>query len=165
MFVSWVEASQTAGGFSSIMDVTAMPPALGDNMESFIFAEVFKWVFLHRHLRGRAVLISRYHFLLHSDPDVISLDDYVLNTGECLGVATQYMLWVQFWPHQQHSRYTSKRERATLTSPRSSHLPSLVSGQKVRPRGILVRLACTPRTGDPRRRHRCAKMVTARYPA
>jgi hypothetical protein len=25
--------------------------------------------------------MDRYHFLLQSDPDVLSLDDYVLNTG------------------------------------------------------------------------------------
>lgn len=25
--------------------------------------------------------MDRYHFLLQSDPDLLSLDDYVLNTG------------------------------------------------------------------------------------
>ena len=28
--------------------------------------------------------LGRYHYLLQSDPDLISLDDYVLNTGMSL---------------------------------------------------------------------------------
>lgn len=53
----------TAGryGASAIDDVTAKKPSLMDEMESFWLAETLK-----------------YFFLLFSDPDVISLDDYVL---------------------------------------------------------------------------------------
>ena len=53
----------TAGryGASAINDVTAKKPVLLDEMESFWLAETLK-----------------YFFLLFSDPDVISLDDYVL---------------------------------------------------------------------------------------
>ncbi|ORX33405.1 glycosyl hydrolase family 47-domain-containing protein [Kockovaella imperatae] len=63
MFVSWMTASKVSGGFSSVTDVTKSPPKYGDNMESFAFAELFK-----------------YHYLLQSEPDFISLDDYVFNT-------------------------------------------------------------------------------------
>jgi hypothetical protein len=65
MFAVWMENGMTDGGISSIKDVTKPQgqAELGDNMESFIFAETFK-----------------YHYLLQSEPDLISLDDYVLNT-------------------------------------------------------------------------------------
>jgi len=63
MFVSWVETAKVGGGMSSIRDVRSKIPIYGDNMESFTFAETLK-----------------YHFLLQSEPDLISLDDYVLNT-------------------------------------------------------------------------------------
>ena len=45
------------------MDVNQDPPPLGDVQESFVLAETLK-----------------YYYLLFSDPDLISLDDYVLNT-------------------------------------------------------------------------------------
>ncbi|WWC89685.1 uncharacterized protein L201_004610 [Kwoniella dendrophila CBS 6074] len=65
MFVSWMETSKVDGGISSLDDVTKDLNNLRftDNMESFALAETFK-----------------YHFLLQSEPDVLSLDDYVLNT-------------------------------------------------------------------------------------
>ncbi|ORY30039.1 glycosyl hydrolase family 47-domain-containing protein [Naematelia encephala] len=63
MFVSWVSAAKVDGGFSSIHDVTSERTRFSDNMESFMFAETLK-----------------YHYLLQSEPDVLSLDDYVLNT-------------------------------------------------------------------------------------
>lgn len=63
MFTSWMNTSTVDGGFSSVEDVTTSPVRFGDNMESFALAETFK-----------------YHFLLQSEPDVLSLDDYVLNT-------------------------------------------------------------------------------------
>ncbi|OCF39186.1 mannosyl-oligosaccharide 1,2-alpha-mannosidase [Kwoniella heveanensis CBS 569] len=63
MFVSWMQTAKVDGGISSIQDVTADQVRFGDNMESFALAETFK-----------------YHFLLQSEPDVMSLDDYVLNT-------------------------------------------------------------------------------------
>ncbi|WVQ99079.1 hypothetical protein IAU59_006211 [Kwoniella sp. CBS 9459] len=63
MFVSWMQTARVEGGISSVQDVTAEQVRFGDNMESFALAETFK-----------------YHFLLQSEPDVLSLDDYVLNT-------------------------------------------------------------------------------------
>ncbi|KAL7424310.1 hypothetical protein Q5752_001900 [Cryptotrichosporon argae] len=63
MFVSWAAAARVPGGMSSVLDVTRADYEHGDNMESFMFAETLK-----------------YHFLLQSDPSVLSLDDYVLNT-------------------------------------------------------------------------------------
>ncbi|WRT67490.1 uncharacterized protein IL334_004462 [Kwoniella shivajii] len=65
MFVSWMETARVDGGISSVDDVTKSKENVrfGDNMESFALAETFK-----------------YHFLLQSEPDVLSLDDYVLNT-------------------------------------------------------------------------------------
>lgn len=63
MFVDWIDASTAPGGFSSIKDVTKESTEWGDNMESFVFAETFK-----------------YYYLLFSDPDFISLDDFVFTT-------------------------------------------------------------------------------------
>lgn len=63
MFVDWVDASTAPGGFSSIKDVTRESVEWGDNMESFVFAETFK-----------------YYYLLFSDPELISLDDFVFTT-------------------------------------------------------------------------------------
>ncbi|WVR05504.1 hypothetical protein IAU60_002522 [Kwoniella sp. DSM 27419] len=63
MFVSWMQASKVDGGISGLNDVTSEHPQHNDNMESFALAETFK-----------------YHYLLQSEPDVLSLDDYVLNT-------------------------------------------------------------------------------------
>lgn len=76
MFAAWMEAAQVDGGISSIKDVTKWQhqAEYGDNMESFIFAETFK-----------------YHYLLQSEPDLISLDDYVLNTEAHTLIANQAM--------------------------------------------------------------------------
>lgn len=65
MFGSWMNHSRVDHGVSSIQDVTRDVDTIvhGDNMESFVFAETFK-----------------YHFLLQSEPDVLSLDDFVYNT-------------------------------------------------------------------------------------
>ncbi|CAK7208695.1 hypothetical protein SCUCBS95973_000189 [Sporothrix curviconia] len=66
MFQAVIRASRTEYGHSAIDDVTAdpnQPITQLDNMESFWFAETLK-----------------YFYLLFTTPDVISLDDYVLNT-------------------------------------------------------------------------------------
>ena len=64
MFEAVVRATQTAAGHSAIRDVTATgTPVLEDNMESFWIAETLK-----------------YFYLLFAEPDVISLDEWVLNT-------------------------------------------------------------------------------------
>ncbi|CAK7269984.1 hypothetical protein SEPCBS57363_003872 [Sporothrix epigloea] len=66
MFEAVIRASRTDCGHSGIIDVTVDPSLSNnqlDNMESFWFAETLK-----------------YFYLLFTTPDVISLDDYVLNT-------------------------------------------------------------------------------------
>lgn len=93
MFTNWMEHAKVEHGISSIRDVTAFPDKLmhGDNMESFIFAETFK-----------------YHYLLHAEPDVMSLDDYVLNTGES-------ELWCdEAWLIDRGAPLVSKRQGTRL---------------------------------------------------
>ncbi|OAV93850.1 hypothetical protein PTTG_27181 [Puccinia triticina 1-1 BBBD Race 1] len=63
MFTSWMEACATNFGFADLAQVNRWPPELSDKQESFVLAETFK-----------------YYYLLFSDPDLISLDDFVLNT-------------------------------------------------------------------------------------
>lgn len=66
MFQAVIHATRTEYGHSAINDVMSDPeaePNQLDNMESFWFAETLK-----------------YFYLLFTTPDVISLDDYVLNT-------------------------------------------------------------------------------------
>ncbi|KAL7414585.1 glycoside hydrolase [Mrakia frigida] len=63
MFTSWISRTETKLAFSSTLDVRFDPITKGDNMESFVFAETFK-----------------YYYLLFADPSELSLDDYVLST-------------------------------------------------------------------------------------
>ena len=63
MFESISNATMTDIAYASIVDVTEQRPALIDSMESFWTAETLK-----------------YFYLIFSEPDVISLDDYVFNT-------------------------------------------------------------------------------------
>ncbi|OAV87248.1 hypothetical protein PTTG_29514 [Puccinia triticina 1-1 BBBD Race 1] len=63
MFTSWMEACVTEFGFANLEDVNAWPPMRFDRQQSFVLAETFK-----------------YYYLLFSDPDLVSLDDYVFNT-------------------------------------------------------------------------------------
>ena len=63
MFEATVQATRTEHANSAIQDVTAPVPKLRDEMESFWIAETLK-----------------YYYLLFSEPDVISLDEWVLNT-------------------------------------------------------------------------------------
>lgn len=63
MFESIIKATQTEAGHSAIGDVTRLDGLPSDNMESFWLAETLK-----------------YFYLLYTTPDVISLDDWVLNT-------------------------------------------------------------------------------------
>ncbi|KAL2019956.1 hypothetical protein VTK56DRAFT_9048 [Thermocarpiscus australiensis] len=64
MFESVVRATRTEVGHSAIQDVTSTDrPVLEDSMESFWLAETLK-----------------YFYLLFATPDVISLDEWVLNT-------------------------------------------------------------------------------------
>lgn len=63
MFEATVQATRTEFGNSAVDDVTKAQPGLTDSMESFWIAETLK-----------------YYALLFSEPDVISLDDWVLNT-------------------------------------------------------------------------------------
>ncbi|KAK7990309.1 glycoside hydrolase family 47 protein [Apiospora arundinis] len=63
MFEAVIRATQTEEGHSAIADVLSPTTAQNNEMESFWLAETLK-----------------YFYLLYSKPDVISLDDYVLNT-------------------------------------------------------------------------------------
>jgi mannosyl-oligosaccharide alpha-1,2-mannosidase len=63
MFESIIAATQTEHGHSAISNVLVPGSDKDDTMESFWFAETLK-----------------YFYLLYSTPDVISLDEWVLNT-------------------------------------------------------------------------------------
>ncbi|KAG9250532.1 class I alpha-mannosidase 1A [Emericellopsis atlantica] len=63
MFEATLTATRTTMANSAVGDVTAASPELLDAMESFWIAETLK-----------------YYYLLFSEPDVISLDEWVLNT-------------------------------------------------------------------------------------
>jgi mannosyl-oligosaccharide alpha-1,2-mannosidase len=63
MFTSIINATSTVYGHSAIMDVTRDTPYQVDEMESFWLAETLK-----------------YFYLLYSPPNIISLDEWVLNT-------------------------------------------------------------------------------------
>ncbi|KAJ1325874.1 mannosyl-oligosaccharide alpha-1,2-mannosidase [Microdochium nivale] len=63
MFEAIIRHTQTEAGHSAIHDVMRSNPDKKDEMESFWLAETLK-----------------YFFLLYSTPDVISLDEWVLNT-------------------------------------------------------------------------------------
>ncbi|KAF2721207.1 glycoside hydrolase family 47 protein [Polychaeton citri CBS 116435] len=63
MFESIRNISRTKLAFASVTDVTQIDSDLFDSMESFWTAETLK-----------------YFYLIFSEPDVISLDEYVLNT-------------------------------------------------------------------------------------
>lgn len=63
MFQAIIQHTSTLYGNSAIDDVTAVSPQLNDEMESFWLAETLK-----------------YFYLLFSEEDVVSLDEWVLNT-------------------------------------------------------------------------------------
>lgn len=103
MFASWVTHCMTDAGFSAIYDVNRSPADWADSMESFTFAETFK-----------------YYYLLFSPPELISLDEYVFTTEAHPLLAPQNGTWAKagggskkFWD-------------ANATE--DSHLPSPTSG-------------------------------------
>lgn len=63
MFEATVAATRTELANSAVHDVTEAVPSLMDEMESFWIAETLK-----------------YYYMLFAEPDVISLDEWVLNT-------------------------------------------------------------------------------------
>lgn len=63
MFEATIQATRTEIANSAIDDVNSEEPGLKDEMESFWLAETLK-----------------YYYLLFSEPSVISLDEWVLNT-------------------------------------------------------------------------------------
>ena len=63
MWKSIIEAVRTDVGHSAIHDVLMKQSPLKDSMESFWLAETLK-----------------YFYLLFATPDVVSLDEWVLNT-------------------------------------------------------------------------------------
>lgn len=63
MWQAIIKATRTEYGASAVENVLSTTPKPVDEMESFWVAETLK-----------------YFYLLYSEPDVISLDDWVLNT-------------------------------------------------------------------------------------
>lgn len=63
MWQSIIKAVRTDVGASALVDVLDPEPKQADEMESFWGAETLK-----------------YFYLLFSEPDVVSLDEWVLNT-------------------------------------------------------------------------------------
>lgn len=63
MFEATMEHTSTDLANSAISDVMSEKPPLDNNMESFWIAETLK-----------------YYYMLYAGPDVISLDEWVLNT-------------------------------------------------------------------------------------
>jgi len=63
MFNTIIENTKTEIAHASLDDCTVPNPPKANRMESFWLAETLK-----------------YFYLLFSEPDVVSLDDYVLNT-------------------------------------------------------------------------------------
>lgn len=63
MFQSIAHHTEAQYGNAALEDITKLPPPKADTMESFWTAETLK-----------------YFYLIFSEPDVISLDKYVLNT-------------------------------------------------------------------------------------
>lgn len=63
MFKATVRATRTPIANSAVRNVLTAEPELSDEMESFWIAETLK-----------------YYYLLFSEPDLISLDEWVLNT-------------------------------------------------------------------------------------
>ncbi|KAM0283887.1 hypothetical protein ACHAQH_002269 [Verticillium albo-atrum] len=63
MWLAIEKATATDGAFAALVDVTAETPEQSDEMESFFLAETLK-----------------YFYLIFSDPNFMSLDDWVFNT-------------------------------------------------------------------------------------
>lgn len=63
MFNSIIKPTKTTIAHAALVDCTVDNPPKADSMESFWLAETLK-----------------YFYLIFSEPDVISLDEYVLNT-------------------------------------------------------------------------------------
>ncbi|KAN0059600.1 hypothetical protein ACQY0O_008167 [Thecaphora frezii] len=76
MFASWVYHCMTDVGFSGIGDIYSVPASWMDSMESFTFAETFK-----------------YYYLLFSPPELISLDEWVFTTEAHPLLAPQKGKW------------------------------------------------------------------------
>lgn len=56
MFVSWMQHAKAEHGISSINNAMSDPVVHGNNMESFTFAETFKWVLVP----GTRTLLKMY---------------------------------------------------------------------------------------------------------
>jgi mannosyl-oligosaccharide alpha-1,2-mannosidase len=63
MFNNIITKTKTDIGHAALEDCTVLNPVKKDSMESFWMAETLK-----------------YFYLIFAEPDLISLDDYVLNT-------------------------------------------------------------------------------------
>jgi Glycosyl hydrolase family 47 len=83
MFESINNATRTDLANSAIEDVTQARPAKEDRMESFWLAETLK-----------------YFYLIFSEPDLISLDDYVLYVV----LPAPLRPYMFAWQHKSHKR-------------------------------------------------------------
>ncbi len=103
MFASWATHCMTDSGFSAIYDVNRSPADWMDSMESFTFAETFK-----------------YYYLLFSPPELISLDEYVFTTEAHPLLVSKNGKWAK-------AGHGSKKFWDADAS-EDSHLPSPTSG-------------------------------------
>ncbi|SNX85278.1 related to Mannosyl-oligosaccharide 1,2-alpha-mannosidase IC [Melanopsichium pennsylvanicum] len=112
MFASWVTHCMTDAGFSAIYDVNRSPADWSDNMESFTFAETFK-----------------YYYLLFSPPELISLDEYVLSTEAHPFLAPQKGTWARAGNGSKKFWDANATEDSHLPSPTSGSYPGGERGQ------------------------------------
>ncbi|CDU25238.1 related to Mannosyl-oligosaccharide 1,2-alpha-mannosidase IC [Sporisorium scitamineum] len=112
MFASWVTHCMTDAGFSAIYDVNRTPAGWADSMESFTFAETFK-----------------YYYLLFSPPDLISLDEYVFTTEAHPLLAPKNGKWARAGEGSRKFWDAEAGLEAHLPSPGSGVYPGGEMGQ------------------------------------
>ena len=70
-------------GFANIEDVNKLPPSLIDIQESFVLTGELALEVPNHAQYGLKTCVPetlKYYYLLFSDPELMSLDDYVFNT-------------------------------------------------------------------------------------
>lgn len=113
MFASWMTHCLVRSGVSTIRNVNQVPVLYDDSMESFVFAETFK-----------------YYYLLFSPPDLVSLDDFVFTTEAHPFLAPKKGRWARpgdvpvSFPKFHRAFPTFDRPSGTLTSMQKNQLIS-----------------------------------------
>ena len=79
MFNAIKKATETDLSFAALSNALVKPPTQVDSQESFWLAETLKYdpSHLHQNVPGTNPT-DRYFYLIFSEPELISLDDYVL---------------------------------------------------------------------------------------